>query len=119
MATDPNCIFCKIIRGEIPARKVYEDEEFIAFHDIRPAAPVHILLVPKLHVASLQTVDASHAAMLGRMMVLANQIGLDAGCRPGPQGGFRVVINNGVDGGQEVDHLHMHIMGGPRPWLRG
>jgi histidine triad (HIT) family protein len=119
MSIDPNCIFCKIVAGEIPAKKVFEDDAFIAFHDIRPAAPVHVLLVPKMHIVSLQTIDESHAALLGRMMLLAPQIAAAAGCRAGPQGGFRVVVNSGEEGGQEVGHLHMHIMGGPRPWLRG
>ena len=118
MTSDPNCIFCKIIRNETPSKKLFEDEDLIAFEDIRPAAPIHFLIVPKLHIVSLQQTDLSHQNLLGKMMILANTLALKAGCRPGPQGGFRVVINNGEDGGQEVNHLHMHIMGGPRPWLR-
>lgn len=111
-----DCIFCKIVRGEIPSRKVYEDDDFLAFHDINPAAPVHVLLIPKKHLVSLQTVGQDDAALLGRMMTLVPKVALEAGCRPGPQGGFRVVVNSGIDGGQEVNHLHLHIMGGPRPW---
>ncbi|GAA4325018.1 histidine triad nucleotide-binding protein [Pigmentiphaga soli] len=114
-----NCIFCKIARGELPSRKVYEDDEIVAFHDIRPAAPVHFLIVPKRHVASLQDVTAADIPLLGRMLALAPQLALEQGCRPGPEGGFRVMINNGVDGGQEVPHLHLHVLGGPRPWQRG
>jgi histidine triad (HIT) family protein len=116
---DPNCIFCKIIEGKIPSRKVHEDEEILAFHDIHPWAPVHFLMVPKKHVASLAQVGPDHAAMLGRMMALAPKLAFQEGCRPYPQGGFRVVINTGDDGGQEVHHLHIHVFGGPRPWVKG
>ncbi|MDD5179973.1 MAG: histidine triad nucleotide-binding protein [Gallionellaceae bacterium] len=103
-----DCIFCKIARGEIPSKKVYEDDELFAFHDIHPVAPVHFMLIPKLHVASLLEADDSHIALLGRMLVtapkLARQQGLD--------NGFRTVINTGKGGGQEVFHLHIHIIGG-------
>ncbi len=111
-----SCIFCKIVAGEIPAKKAYEDEEFLAFHDIRPAAPVHLLVIPKRHIESMQTVEPEDAALLGRMMTLIPRLAAEHGCRPGPTGGFRVVTNSGVDGGQEVPHLHFHVMGGPRPW---
>ena len=113
-----NCLFCKIIRGEIPSKKVYEDDDFYAFHDINPAAPVHLLLVPKRHIVSLQDIQPDDAPWLGKMMTLAAKLAADNGCRPGPSGGFRLVVNNGHDGGQEVDHLHLHIIGGPRPWDR-
>jgi histidine triad (HIT) family protein len=116
---DPDCLFCKIAQGKIPSRKVHEDEDFFAFHDIRPAAPIHFLIVPKRHIASLAQVSAEHMDMLGRMMVLAPQLAQQEGCNPYPDGGFRTVINTGSEGGQEVHHLHMHVMGGPRPWLRG
>jgi histidine triad (HIT) family protein len=116
---DPHCVFCKIVEGSIPSRKVHEDDEILAFHDIHPWAPVHFLMVPKKHVASLAQVDAGHEAMLGRMLALAPKLALQEGCRPYPQGGFRVVINTGDDGGQEVHHLHVHVFGGPRPWLKG
>ena len=119
MSSDPNCIFCKIIRSEIPSKKLFEDEDLLAFHDIAPAAPVHFLIVPKLHIVSLQQVEGNHQMLLGKMLLLADTLALKAGCRSGPEGGFRVLINNGTDGGQEVNHLHIHIMGGPRPWLRG
>ena len=118
-AHDPDCLFCKIAAGQIPSRKVYEDEEVFAFHDIHPWAPVHFLLVPKLHLPSLAQADDSHAALLGRMMVLASRLAMEQGCLPYPEGGFRVVANTGKGGGQEVHHLHIHVMGGPRPWLRG
>jgi histidine triad (HIT) family protein len=119
MSHDPNCIFCKIIEGKIPSRKVYEDEEIFAFHDIHPWAPVHFLLIPKAHIVSMAHVDASHAGLLGRMMSLIPQLAKQEGCNPYPTGGFRVVCNTGQEGGQEVQHLHIHVMGGPRPWLKG
>jgi histidine triad (HIT) family protein len=108
------CLFCRIARGEVPSRKAYEDDEILAFHDINPAAPVHLLVVPKLHVDSLLTTGPEHAALLGKLMILAPRLAKEQGC----DNGFRVVINNGPDGGQEVFHLHIHILGGPRPWKR-
>jgi histidine triad (HIT) family protein len=108
------CLFCRIARGEIPSRKAYEDDEVIAFHDINPAAPVHLLLVPKVHVDSLVTTGPDHEALLGKLIALAPRLAKEQGC----VNGFRVVINNGPDGGQEVYHLHIHILGGPRPWKR-
>ncbi|MDO8412196.1 MAG: histidine triad nucleotide-binding protein [Gallionellaceae bacterium] len=103
-----DCIFCKIVRGEIPCRKVYEDDELFAFHDIHPVAPVHFMLIPKLHLASLQEVNGSHAVLLGKMLVLAAQLATEQGL----DDGFRTVINTGRGGGQEVFHLHIHIIGG-------
>ena len=103
-----NCIFCKIARGEIPSRKVYEDDELFAFHDIHPVAPVHFMLIPRLHVASLMEADDSHAALLGKMLLLAPRLAKEQGLG----NGFRTVINTGKDGGQEVFHLHIHIIGG-------
>lgn len=116
---DPNCLFCKIVAGKIPSKKVHDDDEFYAFHDIAPWAPVHILLIPKHHIPSMAQVGTEHAAMMGRMMALVPKLAAQEGCNPYPQGGFRLVTNTGVEGGQEVHHLHFHIMGGPRPWLRG
>ena len=109
-----SCLFCRIAGGEIPSRKAYEDDEVIAFHDINPAAPVHLLLVPKMHVDSLITTGPEHEALLGKLIALAPRLAKEQGC----VNGFRVVINNGPDGGQEVYHLHIHILGGPRPWKR-
>ncbi|HEX7888230.1 MAG TPA: histidine triad nucleotide-binding protein [Ramlibacter sp.] len=119
MSSDPNCIFCKIAEGKIPAKKVYEDDEIVAFHDIHPWAPVHFLLVPKEHIASMAHVEDKHAPLLGKMMSLVPRLAKQEGTRPYPEGGFRVVINTGGDGGQEVPHLHVHVIGGPRPWLKG
>lgn len=115
---DPNCLFCKITQGQIPSRKVYEDDQVFAFHDIRPSAPIHFLIVPKLHLPSMAQATEEHAALIGRMMVLAPKLALQEGCNPYPAGGFRIVVNTGTEGGQEVHHLHLHVMGGPRPWLR-
>ncbi|WP_341907326.1 histidine triad nucleotide-binding protein [Polaromonas sp. YR568] len=119
MSHSENCIFCKIAAGVIPSRKVHEDDELFAFHDINPWAPVHFLIIPKAHIPSMAQVGPEHAALLGRMMVLAPQLAKVQGCNPYPAGGFRIVTNTGSEGGQEVHHLHLHVMGGPRPWLRG
>ena len=116
---DPNCIFCKIVARQIPSRMVYEDEQVYAFHDINPWAPVHFLLIPKAHIPSLAQVTPAHADMMGHMMVLIPRLALQEGCNPYPDGGYRVVTNTGAEGGQEVHHLHFHVMGGSRPWLRG
>jgi histidine triad (HIT) family protein len=112
MAADPNCIFCKIAAGQIPSNKIYEDEEIVAFHDIRPAAPVHLLVIPKLHVATLTDATTEHERLLGRMLLLAPRLAKQQGAT----NGFKTLINTGVDGGQEVYHLHLHVIGGPRPW---
>ena len=114
-----NCIFCKIISGQIPSRKVFEDDDVFAFHDINPWAPVHFLMVPKLHLPSMSHLTDAHAGLIGKMMVLAPKLAVQEGCRPYPEGGYRIVANTGEEGGQEVHHLHFHVMGGPRPWLRG
>ena len=116
---DPQCIFCKIIAGQIPSRKVYEDEDVFAFHDINPWAPVHFLIIPKRHIPSMAQVGQVEEALLGKIMGLAPKLALEQGCEPYPQGGFRLLANTGDQGGQEVHHLHFHVMGGPRPWLRG
>ena len=116
---DPDCIFCKIIAGQIPSRRVYEDDELFAFHDINPWAPIHFMIVPKAHIASLAHTGPEHEALLGRIMTLAPRLAIEQGCNPYPDGGFRVVVNTGTEGGQEVHHLHVHVTGGPRPWLRG
>lgn len=116
---DPNCIFCKIVAKQIPSRMVYEDAQVYAFHDINPWAPVHFLLIPKVHIPSLAQVTPAHADMMGHMMALIPRLALQEGCNPYPDGGYRVVTNTGAEGGQEVHHMHFHIMGGSRPWLRG
>ena len=105
------CIFCKIARGEIPAATVYEDEDILAFPDIQPQRPVHILVVPRKHVVSLAHLDPADIPLVGRMLGVANKIATEQGSPDG----FRVIINTGPVGGQEVMHLHMHIVGGPDP----
>ncbi len=116
---DPDCLFCKIVAGKIPSKVVYQDDEILVFHDIHPWAPVHFLMIPKQHIPSLAHCAPEDAALLGRMMVLAPRLALKEGCNPYPQGGFRILSNTGAEGRQEVQHLHIHVMGGPRPWLRG
>jgi histidine triad (HIT) family protein len=106
-----DCLFCKIARGEIPSRKVYEDDEVMAFHDINPARPLHLLVIPKRHITSLATVVDADAPVLGRLLAVANQLATENGS---PEG-FRVIINTGRIGQQEVPHLHAHIVGGPDP----
>ncbi len=119
MNASPDCIFCKIVAGQIPSRKVHEDDELYVFHDINPWAPVHFLMIPKLHIPSMAQVAPEHERLLGRMMTLAPKLALEQGCRPYPEGGFRIIANTGDDGAQEVHHLHLHVIGGPRPWKRG
>ncbi len=108
------CLFCRIARGEIPSKKAYEDDEVLVFHDINPAAPVHLLMVPKEHTDNLMTIEPRHEALLGKMLALAPRLAREQGATDG----FRIVVNNGPDGGQEVYHLHVHVLGGPRPWKR-
>jgi histidine triad (HIT) family protein len=103
-----DCLFCKIVRGEIPCNKVYEDDEVLAFHDIHPVAPVHFMLIPKLHLDSLADAGEIHAALLGKILLLAPKLAIEQGLDQG----FRTVINTGRGGGQEVFHLHVHVIGG-------
>jgi histidine triad (HIT) family protein len=108
---DPNCIFCKIVLGDIPSRKAYEDEEVLAFHDIHPIVPVHVLVIPKEHIASLDDVGEAHQAVLGKMLGLAPRVAREQGA----DDGFRVIVNTGRVGRQEVFHLHLHVLGGKEP----
>jgi histidine triad (HIT) family protein len=102
-----DCIFCKIAKGEIPSKKIFEDDDFIVFHDIKPIAPVHFLIVPKAHIESLLDAQANHQALLGKALLMAPNLALEQGLK-----GFRTMINTGREGGQEVFHLHIHIFGG-------
>ncbi len=116
-----NCIFCKIAAGTIPSKKVYEDEDLVVFHDINPAAPMHLLVVPREHIPTLADCTDRHQALLGKMLLLAPRLANENGggyvdAADGPAGGFKSLFNTGPDGGQEVYHLHLHVMGGPRPW---
>jgi histidine triad (HIT) family protein len=111
---DPNCIFCKIVAGAIPSRKVYEDDEILAFHDIAPLAPVHFMMIPKFHLASLAEAGPEHAPVLGRMFAIAGRLAREQGLAEG----FRTIVNTGRIGRQDVYHLHVHIIGGPNPLPR-
>jgi histidine triad (HIT) family protein len=107
MADD--CLFCKIIAGDIPSSKVYSDDQVYAFHDINPAAPTHILVIPNKHLHAVSAAEDTDQALLGKMLLVANQIAADQGLT---ESGFRYVINTGDQGGQTVFHLHLHILGG-------
>ncbi len=106
-----DCLFCRIVRGEIPAARVYEDELVLAFKDIQPQRPVHVLVIPKRHITSLAEATEADTETLGRMLVVAGRIAADQGSTDG----FRSIINTGRVGGQEVMHVHMHIVGGQEP----
>ena len=106
-----DCIFCKIIKGEIPSTKVYEDEEILAFNDVNPAAPIHILVVPKKHIESLAHLEKEDEALVGRIYGVINKIAEEQGFK---NDGFRVIVNCGKKGGKEVMHLHFHILAGKK-----
>ena len=106
-----NCIFCKIARGEIPSKKVYEDEEILGFHDINPQAPVHFMLMPKKHIASLADATLDDASVLGRILALSGRLAREQGSPDG----YRTIINTGRIGRQDVMHLHVHVIGGSEP----
>ena len=103
-----DCIFCRIVRGEIPSRKVYEDDEILAFHDVSPQSAVHFMLIPKKHIASLSEATEADAGVLGRMMVLTGKLAREQGSHDG----YRTVVNTGRVGNQEVMHVHVHVLGG-------
>lgn len=104
-----DCLFCKIIKGEIPSNKVYEDDDVLAFYDINPVAAIHILVIPKKHIASLAHLDKEDEALIGKIYGVINKIADENGFK---EKGFKVVVNCGEDGGQEVMHLHFHILAG-------
>ena len=106
-----NCLFCKIIKGEIPSEKVYEDDEILAFKDIHPVAPVHILVIPKKHIASIAQMEKEDEALVGRIYTVINKIAEEQGVK---EDGFRVIVNCGKNGGQEVMHLHFHLLAGTK-----
>ena len=108
---DPTCIFCKIVKGEIPSKKFYEDDDILAFADIHPVAPLHALIIPKKHIAMLSEATQQDAALLGKMMVVAGKIAAE---NDSPEG-FRTIVNTGKIGRQDVYHVHMHLLGGPKP----
>jgi histidine triad (HIT) family protein len=108
-----DCIFCKIAAGEIPSVKVYEDADCVAFNDISPQAPTHVLIIPREHVASLAEADEKHRETLGHLLLTAGRIAREKGFA---EDGYRVVVNTNRDGGQTVYHLHVHLLGG-RPFI--
>jgi histidine triad (HIT) family protein len=105
-----DCVFCRIAAGEIPANFVASDDRCVAFHDLDPQAPLHLLVIPRRHLSTLAAADAEDAALLGHLLVVAR----DLAARLGLDGGFRVVINSGEAAGQSVFHLHVHLLGGRR-----
>jgi histidine triad (HIT) family protein len=110
-----DCLFCRIAAGEIPAQKLYEDEDAIAFQDIQPQAPVHVVLIPRKHIASLAHLSPGDERLIGHMHVVAKKLAEEKGLD-----GFRTVVNTGNDGGQTIHHLHMHLLGGrPMHWPPG
>jgi len=106
-----DCIFCKIINKEIPSNIVYEDEEIIAFEDLNPKAPVHTLVIPKKHIDSLKELNDENSNIIGKIYLVINKIAEDKGIK---EKGYRVIVNCGHDGGQEVQHLHFHLLGGKK-----
>lgn len=101
------CIFCKIVKGDIPSNKIFEDDDVVAFHDIHPISKVHFLIVPKVHIEGLRDCQQQHQALLGKILLLAPQLATKQGLK-----GFRTMVNTGREGGQEVFHLHVHVFGG-------
>lgn len=109
-----NCIFCKIAKGEIPSRKVYEDDDVLVFHDINPLAAVHFMMIPKEHIPSMAELTDAHQRVMGKIMTLAPRLAKEQGC----EAGFRTIVNTGKHGRQDVHHLHVHIIGGePLPGM--
>ncbi|MFA5308780.1 MAG: histidine triad nucleotide-binding protein [Dehalococcoidales bacterium] len=106
---NPDCIFCKIVAGQIPARITYRDEEIVVFEDIAPAAPVHLLVIPVKHIASVAALTAADAPLAGSMIMAANRAAKEQGLA---DKGYRLIINNGKEAGQVVPHFHIHILGG-------
>lgn len=111
MSAEKNCIFCKIVRGEIPCQKVFESDDILVFRDIHPVAPVHLLMIPKEHVESMADLEDRHAEVMGRIMILAQKVAAEQGSVDG----FRLIVNTGKVGLQDVYHLHAHVLGGLKP----
>ena len=104
-----NCLFCRIARGEIPAKVAYQDDDVVAFHDIDPKAPVHVLIIPRTHIGSINDLDGTQAATMGKLHVAARDLARGLGIS---EGGYRLVINTGPDAQQSVQHIHLHLLGG-------
>lgn len=103
------CLFCKIVSKQIPAKIAFEDDDVLAFHDIHPAAPTHVLVIPKQHIASIKDATPEHEALLGKLMLAGQRVAAITGV---DKSGFRLVVNNGADAGQSVHHVHLHVLGG-------
>jgi histidine triad (HIT) family protein len=117
MASNPNCLFCRIANGEIPAKKIFEDADAVAFHDINPQAPSHVLVIPRQHIPSLDDLTEADATAIGKTVVRASAIARDLGLH---EDGYRLVVNNGEGAGQTVFHIHFHLLGGrPLTWPPG
>ncbi len=115
--TDQDCIFCRIAAGEIPAKVVRQDEDSVAFRDINPRAPTHVLVIPRRHITSINVLDPADAALVGKLFLAARDIAQTEGV---DGSGYRMVINAGPDAGQSVDHIHLHVLGGrPLAWPPG
>ena len=111
------CLFCKIASKQIPAKVVFEENDLLAFHDINPGAPTHLLIIPKQHITALNEATVEHQALLGKLLLAARRAAEEAGIA---ESGFRVVVNNGPHAGQSVFHMHMHVLGGrPMAWPPG
>jgi histidine triad (HIT) family protein len=114
---EETCLFCRIAARAIPARLAHEDEHTMAFHDIDPRAPVHVLIIPRKHIAAVDRLDAADAELMGRLFIVARGLARDLGVA---DSGYRLVVNSGADAGQSVDHIHMHLLGGrPLKWPPG
>jgi histidine triad (HIT) family protein len=111
-----DCIFCRIISGEIPSDILYQDEQVVAFRDINPKAPVHLLLVPRKHIESVAELSEDEASIMGHLVTVANRLAREAGIS---EKGYRLVVNSGPEGGQEVPHLHLHLLGGRQMGILG
>lgn len=103
-----DCLFCKIVEGKVPSDQVYQDDKVVVFKDINPCAPTHLLIVPRLHIESLNDMDETHHALISHMMLLLPKLAKEQGLA----GGFRTIVNTGKEGGQVVFHLHIHLLGG-------
>jgi len=109
-----NCLFCKIVNREIPAAVIYEDEKIMAFKDIKPVAPVHLLIIPKKHISLINHLESEDKELIGELFLVAQKIAKEQGIS---ESGYRVIVNVGKDAGQTIDHLHLHLMGGAKlPW---
>lgn len=104
-----SCIFCRVAAGEVPSNKLYEDDDIVAFSDISPQAPTHVLVIPKRHIPSIADITQDDADLVGRLFLVGNEIARSQGIA---EGGYRLVINSGPNAGQAVDHIHLHVLGG-------